>query len=130
MKTLHIVVALLVTSIISLTAFGHDTKDKKEKKEISITGEIIDMKCYVTDMGGGKGDDHKQCAIDCLNGGLPVGILEDKTGKAYTVVPQKGMEGANKTLVQYVARKVKLTGVVVEKGGTKLFMYTAVDEVK
>ncbi len=118
---------------ISLSAFGQEAQEKKESKEpkeISITGEVIDVKCYLTGMMGGQGDDHKQCAIDCINGGLPVGILDDKTEKVYTVVPKKGMEGANKSLVQYVAQRVTLTGSIVEKGGAKLFVYTKVDEVK
>jgi hypothetical protein len=80
---------------------------------------------------GGRGEDHKQCAIDCINGGLPVGLLEDKTETVYTVVPKSpGMKGANEELVKYAAEKVKLTGTVVEKGGAKLFVYSKVEETE
>ena len=130
MKRISTLFLIVFSLVLSLSAVGQDKKDKKEAKEITVTGEIIDVKCYLTGMMGGKGDDHKQCAIDCITGGLPVGILDDKTDKVYTVVPKKGMEGANKTLVQYVAQKVVLTGTVVEKGGTKLFVYTKIDVVK
>ena len=130
MKKISMLFLIVFSLIFSLASTGQDKKNKKEAKEVTITGEIIDVKCYLTGMMGGKGDDHKQCAIDCITGGLPVGILDDKTDKVYTVVPKKGMEGANKTLVQYVAQKVVLTGTVVEKGGTKLFVYTKIDVVK
>jgi hypothetical protein len=65
-----------------------------------------------------------------MKGGLPVGVLEDKTDKVYTVVPKAGMKGANEELVQYAAEKVKITGMVVNKGGQNLLVYTKVEPVK
>ncbi len=103
---------------------------KKAMKEVTVTGEIIDTKCYLTGMMGGRGEDHKQCAIDCIKGGLPVGIVENKTNKVYVVVPKAGTKGANEELVQYAAQTVRLTGTVVEKGGEKLLVYSKVEEAK
>jgi|ERR1041385_4055270 hypothetical protein len=130
MKKTNVLFYILASLVIVASLPAQDKKEKKEVKEITMTGEIVDMKCYLTGMMGGKGDDHKQCAIDCIKGGLPVGILDDKTEKVYTVVPKKGMEGANNALVQYAAQKVALTGTLVEKGGTKMFVYTKVDQAK
>ena len=61
---------------------------------------------------------------------MPVGILEEKTGKVYVVVPAKGTKGANEALVQYAAEIVTLKGMFVEKGGTKVFAYNSVESAK
>ena len=122
--------SLVAAVLICCPVAAQQARDTPAKKEMSIVGEIIDVKCYLTDMGGARGEEHKQCAIDCINGGLPVGILEEKTDNVYVVVPKKGMDGANKSLVKYVAEKVKLTGAIVAKGGARLFVFSKVEEVK
>ncbi len=134
MKKLSLLIVPLLTVISVLSASAQSTKTKEMKgaaKEISITGEIIDQKCYITGMMGGKGEEHKQCAIDCIKGGLPVGLLEDKSEKVYTLVPKApAMKGANDELVQYAAQKVKLTGMAAKKGGQNLFIYSKVEPVQ
>ena len=120
---LVLILSLAVTMSVSAQA-------KKAMKEVTLTGEIIDTKCYLTGMMGGSGEEHKQCAIDCIKGGLPVGVLEKKTNKVYVVVPKAGTKGANEEVVQYAAQTVKLTGTAVEKGGEKLFVYSTVELAK
>lgn len=123
---------VLVAATTVSVSIGQEKEKSKEKskKEITITGEVIDVKCYLTGMMGGRGEDHKQCAIDCAKGGLPLGILEDKTEKVYTVVPKGGMKGANDDLIQHIAGKVTLTGILVEKGDQKMLLYTKVEPAK
>ena len=127
-KLLVVFAAGLIGLALTFNLFG---QEKKAMKEVTITGEIIDTKCYLTGMMGGRGEEHKQCAIDCIKGGLPVGIVQDKTDKVYVLVPKSpGMKGANEELVKYAAQKVKLTGMIAEKGGEKLFVYSKVEEVQ
>ncbi len=127
MKRLLIVLPAVVLMIAAgnLMAAG-----KKAMKDATVTGEIIDTKCYLGGMMGGKGEAHKECAVACIKGGLPVGILEAKTGKVYIVVPEGGMKGANEEMVKYAAEKVTLKGKFLEKGGTKLFEYSSVEAAK
>src|SRR5207249_3580269 len=100
------------------------SQDKKEKKakEVTLTGDVTDVKCYLSGMAS-TGDDHTQCAIDCIKGGLPVGVVEEKTEKLYVVVPERGMKPANEALVKYLSHKVTLTGTFHEKGGQKMFFF-------
>ena len=123
-------IALLLSLAFFMAAPQEKKDKKKDVKEVTVTGEIIDVKCYVTGMQGGMGEDHKQCAIDCIKGGLPVGILDQSTNKLLVVVPKAGMMGANEELLPHVAQKVKLTGIIAEKGGQKVFIYTKVEEAK
>ncbi len=114
-----------------MVAFTLTAQEIKAMKEVTVTGEIIDTKCYLAGMMGGRGEGHKQYAVDCIKGGLPVGIVEDTTDQVYVLVPQSpGMKGANEELVKYTAERVKLTGNIVEKSGQKLFVYAKVEEVK
>ncbi|MBI1807946.1 MAG: hypothetical protein HYR76_12950 [Ignavibacteria bacterium] len=130
MKKSGLFVFAVLSIVSTLTVSAQGKKGMKEMKEVTITGEVIDQKCYLTGMNGARGEAHKECAISCIKGGLPIGVLEDKTEKVYTVVPKAGMKGANEELVQYAAETVKLTGMVVHKGGQNLLVYTKVEPVK
>ena len=117
---------MLIVGVAFVAAQG-----KKEKpKETTITGVITDVKCHLNGMAADMGEEHAQCAIDCIKGGLPVGVVEEKTANLYALVPAKGMKGGNEELVKYADKKVKLTGSMKEAGGTKMFFYTKVEEAK
>ena len=124
---------LLCITILCITVSFTSAQDKSKKekpKEVTITGQITDVKCLLNGMSESMGEDHKQCAVECIKNGLPVGILEDKTDKLYFVVPSKGMKPGNDELVKFADQKVKLTGTMLEKNGVKMFAYTKVEETK
>ena len=123
-------IQLFCMLVLSLSVTCSIAQDKKKGKEVTITGEIVDVKCQLNGMASEMGEDHKQCTIDCVKGGLPVAILEEKTRSLYVVVPKKGMKGANEELAKFAAQKVRLTGELLERGGLKMFAYTKVEEVK
>ena len=130
MKKVKLLFFLMLCLTFSLALTQEKKEEKKEKpKEVTITGEITDIKCLLNGMKASS-DDHTQCATDCIKGGLPVGIMEEKTAKVYIVVPKAGMKGANEELAKYAEKKVKLTGMVMEKNGIKMIAYTKVEEAK
>lgn len=54
-------------------------------KTITVRGTLIDTSCYFEE--GQKGDDHdgmKGCGKDCLNSGIPAGVLVDD--KVYILI--------------------------------------------
>jgi hypothetical protein len=60
---------------------GKENLDASASKEI--TGEVVDMMCYVDH--NAIGEKHGQsCGAKCIKGGGPVGIVSD--GKAYLIV--------------------------------------------
>ncbi|MSR82257.1 MAG: hypothetical protein EXS58_04950 [Candidatus Latescibacteria bacterium] len=68
-----------------------------------IEGNLVDLGCYVMDMSGTK---HAKCGMQCALKGLPVGLIEEKTGKVYTVLlPSPG-------LALYMEKGVRITGTV------------------
>lgn len=131
-KVIAAVIAALLT--LALTATAQEKKTKEEKKapaEVTIVGEVIDSRCYLILGAGGKGDEHRQCAIDCAKGGIPLAVLEDKTNNVYFVGNGNDpMKGANEMLIDYAAQKVSLTGKLYEKGGAKMVIVKSVQTPK
>ena len=77
------IAALAVSPLaVAQEQHGADTAASKE-----VTGEVIDMMCYVDH--NAVGEKHGQaCGAKCVKSGGPVGIVSD--GKAYLVVGERG----------------------------------------
>src|SRR6201993_3366759 len=110
-------IAVAATSIVALTfsplavaqedEHGTDTAASKE-----VTGEIVDMMCYVDH--NAVGEKHGQsCGAKCVKSGGPVGIVSD--GKAYLVVGEH--KPMNDQLAEYCGKTITLKGKLAERGG-------------
>ena len=122
------VATLLFMSPVAVWAQGeyaHDHTHAMGVQEITIKGELVDSLCYVA--MNAKGVGHKQCAIDCAKAGIPISILEDGTGKLYTVLPQKDKTGYPASVISKMGEKVTLKGDLYENGGNK---YVTVESVE
>ncbi|HEY1770602.1 MAG TPA: hypothetical protein VGG02_10160 [Chthoniobacterales bacterium] len=91
---------------------GKDKLDAASTKEV--TGEIVDMMCYVDH--NAMGAKHASCAETCIKGGGPVGIVSD--GKAILVVgAHKPM---NDELAPLAGKTVTLRGKMANNGGVTM----------
>ena len=77
------VFGILFFSLISFVSKKDEVK--------TVTGEILDMKCYMS--SGAHGDGHKECAATCVKGGAPMGILTDDE-KVYLLIQDSKNAGA------------------------------------
>lgn len=102
--------------VLAPLAFAHDPgKDKLDAgAEKTVTGEIVDMMCYVDH--NAMGDKHADCAAKCIKGGGPVGIVSD--GKAYLVVGEH--KPMNDELAEYAGKTVTLKGKMANNGGVTM----------
>ena len=91
---------------------GKDSLDAAAQK--TVTGEIVDMMCYVDH--NAKGDNHADCAAKCIKGGGPVGIVSE--GKAYLVVGEH--KAMNDELAEYAGKTVTLKGKMASNGGISM----------
>ncbi|MCO5236355.1 MAG: hypothetical protein M9933_08810 [Chitinophagaceae bacterium] len=82
----------------------------------TITGEILDMSCYMDH--DALGESHKKCAQGCLDKGLPAGILGEN-GQVYLLVEDHDASDAYKTALQHAAEKITVSGTVVNKNGVQ-----------
>ena len=112
-------------SAIAAEDHKHDHDHGAGIEKVTIEGELVDSLCYVAMDAKGKG--HKQCAIDCAKAGIPVSIVENKTGKLYTVLPKEDKKGLPDSVIGKMGDKVTLKGDLYEKGGNR---YVVVESVE
>ncbi len=108
--------SLLLIAGISLTAHA--------QQGTSITGEVLDMACYMK--SGARGDGHKDCAAMCIKGGSPMGILTSDN-KVYLLLENHDKADAYAEAKKHPGDQVTVTGTVSEKNGVNAII---ADEVK
>ena len=102
---------------LSRLVFAHDPAEHGKESltaggEKTVTGEIVDMMCYVDH--NAIGETHGQsCGAKCIKGGGPVGIVSD--GKAYLVVGEH--KPMNDQLAEFCGKTVTLKGKAADRGG-------------
>ena len=97
----------------------HEHGDAATSKEV--TGEVVDMMCYVDH--NALGEKHGQsCGAKCIKSGGPVGIISD--GKAYLVVGEH--KPMNDQLADYCGKTITLKGKMAERGGIAMLENTEV----
>ncbi len=121
MRLMLISLVLLMGLGPGLLAHGEEPHGAKGGKQ-RITGEIVDTACYIG--SGERGLSHQACAQRCIQGGLPVAILDDKTNKLYLIINARH-EPANDLLADLGAETVTLEGTVSERNG--VLMLSIVD---
>jgi hypothetical protein len=86
---------------------GKETAASKE-----VTGEVVDMMCYVDH--NAVGEKHGQsCGAKCIKSGGPAGIVSE--GKAYLVVGEH--KPINDQLAEYCGKNITVKGKIAERGG-------------
>jgi len=104
-------------SIIEVTEIVNDYKVKIESiGSISLSGEIVDSKCYFGAMNPGLGKTHKSCAALCLAGGItPVLAVHNVMGEAdYFIILGENGQPINPELLPFVGDQINLIGEVTK----------------
>ena len=110
-RTVFSVIVIASFAVAPLT-LAHDEQKADTAAEKTVTGEVVDMMCYVDH--NAMGDSHGQsCGSKCIKNGGPVGIVEN--GKAYLVVGEH--KPMNDQLADSCGKTVTLKGKFVERGG-------------
>ncbi len=109
--TATFVAALACAPLAIAQEHEHGKQDLTAAAEKTVTGEVVDLMCYVDH--GAIGDKHAGCGTKCIKGGGPVGIVEN--GKAYLVVGEH--KPINDELADSCGKTVTLKGKVAERGG-------------
>lgn len=87
---------------------------------VTLTGEIVDSKCYFGVMNPGRGKVHRACAVRCLRGGVPPALLvRDASGQAVSIL----IANFKRDLLDHVAEPVTLHGRLTRAAG-RLILYS------
>lgn len=126
-----VIVALMFCAVV-VNALLVTKSQAAEGKLVTITGEIIDTWCYVSQIMGGSdlvtGTAHHVCAVWCAAGGIPVGLLDNNDQSVYMVLSFEGDDTsvANEKILNLQSRELTVKGTAFELDGLK---YLNIDEV-
>ena len=89
-----------------------------ELGSVTITGEIVDSKCFLGAMNPATRTIHRGCAVRCLSGGLPpLVVVRDTAGvAAYLYLTGPKGEAVNRSILHLVGVPVTITGRVERRG--------------
>ena len=93
-------------------------RDGGTLETVTLSGEILDGKCYLGAMKPGDGAAHRACAMLCLRGGLPALFIErggPNDGRVHWIADADG-GGIDPALIPHVAQPVTLVGRIETLG--------------
>lgn len=127
MKRFIVSLAVIMSFCVGVAVSQGDEKaDKAKEPEVqTLKGEIVDTGCYLGH--GAMGADHKGCALKCIAGGMPMGLLVEDDVYLLTM-SHENADPYNKAK-ELAAAMVEITGPVHERGGMKSIEVTAIKEV-
>jgi hypothetical protein len=105
-----------IFALVATAAFVAALASSTFAQATTVKGEVVDVACATKKAPGGKGDDHAGCAMACAKKGMPVGIM---TADAIYTVSGDYAANNNAKLLEFVAKRVEVTGDVTEKDGQK-----------
>lgn len=72
---------------------AHGATTRPDGVEVTLTGEIVDSKCFLGVMNPGEGTVHRDCARMCLKGGIPPALLVRGTRSEEALILLVGDDG-------------------------------------
>lgn len=108
--------------MLAVFSFSYFAFSEGNMKHVTIKGEIVDLACYLGE--GEKGASHKQCAIKCAKAGTPIGILDEKSGNVYLLLPGHSKKERQDfaALFAKAGTTVTLKGMLVESKSISALM--------
>lgn len=116
MKRVLVALSLTLVLVFSLSALASAQGKAAAPKTVTVTGEIMDLGCYLGH--GAKGEGHKECALKCISGGMPMGLLT-KSGVLYLLTMSHDDPAPYNQCKEWAGSQVKVTGMTMEKSGMK-----------
>lgn len=92
----------------------------------TLVGEIVDTKCYFGTMKPGRSHPHRECAANCIRGGIPPALLVQTPGGGREVLLLVDAQGraVHEAVLEHVGEPVEITGRV-QRVGNRLVLAAA-----
>jgi hypothetical protein len=87
---------------------------------VSVTGEIVDSKCYLGNMNPGQGKVHRDCAARCVSGGIPPIFVTTDGNEQFLLVGLDGRALGRDALREFMAEPIQIQGELLNTGSTQL----------
>jgi hypothetical protein len=82
----------------------------------TVTGEVIDLSCYLHHPATSRGTTHRKCAETCAKKGLPMGLLADD-GSVVLLLENHANPKAYADAIAKAADTITVEGEKVTQGG-------------
>ncbi|MEI9986959.1 MAG: hypothetical protein WDN69_29635 [Aliidongia sp.] len=104
-------------------AAGPAPPDDAAATDRTMTGEIMDSKCWAGAMNPGEGKEHKSCAGLCMLGGLPILFVVGGPGgeQQWYLLTDKSGEPIEHPTSPFIGDQITVSGTVAVKDGLPLF---------
>ena len=106
-----LVLALLTVPLTEARGMAHENAGAAN---LTVTGEIVDLACYIAH--GGKGAQHAKCALKCAEQGQPLGLLAGD-GKVYLLMADHADLTAYNKARTLAGQQVEIKGEAVARDG-------------
>ena len=110
---------ILVTALLALGARHVEptppAATPSGPRETVLRGEVVENGCFI--IGGRKGEPHRHCALTCALAGESLGLLDDETQLLFFVVQDLTAGPQQNPLLPWIAQRVEVRGVTMERGG-------------
>jgi hypothetical protein len=83
--------------------------------EVTLTGEIVDSKCYLGVMNPGRTKVHRDCAARCISGGIPPAFV---TADGFYLLVGGDGRSVRHEVLDWVGETIEVTGTVQRSGET------------
>jgi hypothetical protein len=117
-------IALLILAALAAGTRFVGAEDKAA--DVTLTGTVVDMHCYVTH--GLKDAKHTACSNACIARGVPAGFLADD-GTLYVLFGEKPFS-VKDTVAGLADVPAQLTGTPVVRGGIKGVQIKTIERIK
>jgi hypothetical protein len=112
-------------SITVLDGTPVDQESAHDLGVVSLTGEIVDSKCYLGVMNPGQGKVHRDCAARCLSGGIPPIFVTTDGREKFLLVGVDGRALERDALREFIAEPISIRGDLLQLGDSRLLKIDA-----
>jgi hypothetical protein len=91
-----------------------------------VTGEVVDMSCYLHHPNTSTGNSHRKCAETCAKKGLPMGVLTDDK-QVYLLLEDHDNPKAYAAALAKAAQQATVEGTKVSIGGVQGIVVESVE---
>lgn len=116
-RVITLTVSMLFVFGAAAFAQRHGHHAKPSAKPVTLTGEIIDLTCFMQHPDNAVGMDHATCAKACINKGLPIGFRAED-GTVYLVIGTDH-EPIAEMIAAAAGKKSTIRGAIVDHDGIK-----------
>ena len=120
-----IAVALMVDGAGWIAAAASAHEEHGQAGEQVLTGEVVDVVCYLGHGAQGRGKAHADCGSKCIKSGLPVAL---KVGDQLYLAANADHTAANARLAEFAGEQVTVRGSVTERDGQHLIEIASVEK--